>query len=295
MTFLTNLPIKREEEIAELAEFIAEEYGAAGRVDPLSIAKRKKISFSFGHYEEAFDGMLECENKSFHIYCNIDRVGEYYEPRAKFTIAHELGHYFIDEHRNALLSNFASPHPSICEHESEMPIEREADCFASYLLMPRPYFKSKAHALPIGMKGILALKWYFNTSITSTALRYVGLNIRPFLFLLWRKNQIIRAHSSCPEIMDLFGDLIVQRKILPSSSATIQALSGARAREDKFFESEISADHWFESPKEHTLVDVLLYEQSISLGKYGAITLLIPNEETVSHLNEKFILQGKAV
>jgi len=293
MTFLTNLPSHREEEIAELAEFIAQEYGAAGRVDPLSIAKRKKISFSFGHYDDAFDGMLEHENKSFHIYCNIDRVGEYYEPRARFTFAHELGHYFIDEHRNALLSGFAPAHPSICEYESEVQIEREADCFASYLLMPRPYFKSKAHALPVGLKGILALKWYFNTSITSTALRYVSLNIRPFLLLLWRNNEIIRTYASCKNIMDAFGNLAIQRRNLPSTSPTIKALSGLRAGEDKFFDAKVAARHWFHPDIAEYLFKTELLEQSISLGKHGAITLLFANEETIEQITEQFNLQGK--
>ena len=56
-------------------------------------------------------GMLEhrggrpaCWSGGWHIYCNLDCVGQKDSPRARFTLAHELGHYYIDEHRNALVA-----------------------------------------------------------------------------------------------------------------------------------------------------------------------------------------------
>jgi hypothetical protein len=39
-TFLIDSALSRADEIAELAEFIAEEYGTNGRVEPLSIARK---------------------------------------------------------------------------------------------------------------------------------------------------------------------------------------------------------------------------------------------------------------
>src|SRR5687768_12192057 len=111
----TQLSPAREQEIAELAEAIAEEYFPAARVDPLAIVKTKGISISFGHYGDSFDGLLEHLHGRFHIYANLNCIDYTDSPRARFTLGHELGHYFIDEHRNALASGLAPSHPSICE------------------------------------------------------------------------------------------------------------------------------------------------------------------------------------
>jgi len=126
----------RKEEIAELAETVADEHCPTGRVDPVLIAKAKGITLSFGRYEDAFDGLLEHCCGRFHIYCNLDRVERAGSPRARFTLSHELGHFYIDEHRNALKAGRAPSHPSFCDYESKNPVEQEADHFASCLLMP---------------------------------------------------------------------------------------------------------------------------------------------------------------
>jgi hypothetical protein len=52
----------------------------------------------------------------FHIYCNLDRENLPSSPRARFTLSHELGHYFIDEHQNNLASGQVRPHPSAAEN-----------------------------------------------------------------------------------------------------------------------------------------------------------------------------------
>src|SRR3989442_9325036 len=135
-----KLSAVREQEIAELAEAIAEEYFPNARVDPLAIVKTKGITISFGHYGDSFDGLLEHRHGRFHIYANLNRIDHTDSPRARFTLGHELGHYFIDEHRNALAEGLAPSHPSICEYESDLPVEREADHFSSNLLMPTTRF-----------------------------------------------------------------------------------------------------------------------------------------------------------
>lgn len=58
----------------------------------------------------------------------------------RFTLAHELGHYFIDQHRRGLEEGKVRSHGSVVEFESELPIEQEADTFAASLLMPRERF-----------------------------------------------------------------------------------------------------------------------------------------------------------
>ena len=108
----------RKTEFSELAEFIADEYCSGDLVTPLDIIKAKKITYSEGNYRKSFDGMIEHAFGKFHIYLNLDRVGHAYTPRARFTLAHELGHFFIDEHRNALSKGNVPSHPSFNNFQS---------------------------------------------------------------------------------------------------------------------------------------------------------------------------------
>src|SRR3972149_5886641 len=52
----------------------------------------------------------------------------------RFSIAHELGHYFIEGHPEALLTS--GIHQSRADFVSDDPFEQEADIFAAALLMP---------------------------------------------------------------------------------------------------------------------------------------------------------------
>lgn len=88
-------------EIENLAEFIADTYCPDEMVDPEIIAIKNGITYSYGHYEDAFDGMLEFVSGDFHIYVNLDTLKKQDHPRARFTFSHELGHYYIDDHRNS--------------------------------------------------------------------------------------------------------------------------------------------------------------------------------------------------
>lgn len=274
-TLLVDAALSRTDEIADLAEFIAEEYGSNGRVDLLGIARRKNITHSFGYYRDTFDGMLEFQNGRFHIYCNLSRVGQYNSARARFTIAHELGHYFIDEHRNALQSGFAPAHLSICEYESDNLVEREADWFASNLLMPKAFFVKVAQENSLGMKGILALQQHFQTSLTSTALRYAQVGIVPCLVMKWEfQKGLIWQHASPHTLLSELPPPISKTQKLPENSPTLWALMNARAPAEGFFSAKMTAATWFPSLRDSNLRDAVCIEQAIRVGKFGVITLL---------------------
>src|SRR5438067_1156661 len=104
---------ERGRDIIDLAEAVSEEYVLpSGKLEPLTITDAKDITISFSRYSNSFDGMLEHRAGRFHIYCNLDRLDNSDSPRARFTLCHELGHYFIDDHRNALASGKAPSHLS---------------------------------------------------------------------------------------------------------------------------------------------------------------------------------------
>lgn len=118
------------------------------------------------------------------IFINISRnsVGS---ARARFTLGHEYGHYFIDEHRNALAAG-KPPHPSFTDRPAENPAEHEANLFSSHLLMPAKAFRAALAKTPRCVDGICKLANEFNVSVQSAALRYVAGCGRPCAMVMFR-------------------------------------------------------------------------------------------------------------
>ena len=91
----------------------------------------------------------------------------------RFSIGHELGHYFLEEHPEAVLKT--GVHQSQAGFVSKDRYEREADIFAASLLMPEDLFKEEIGGVSEGMDAIKSLANIANTSITATAFRYAEL------------------------------------------------------------------------------------------------------------------------
>jgi len=63
-----------------------------------------------------------------------------HSPRVRYSFAHELGHYFIDEHRWELLNSGYLAHVPDIPLLSQHIYEKESEFFASCLLMPLSRF-----------------------------------------------------------------------------------------------------------------------------------------------------------
>jgi len=276
-----RLPKAREDEIAEFAEFIANDYCPTTIVEPETILERNGISFSYGDYGDAFDGMLECKDRRFHAYCNSGRESPRGSPRARFTLAHELGHYFIDEHRNALLSG-VDPHYSQTEYESSSPVEMEADAFASNLLLPRSRFLAEGKRAPLGLAGVIALSRHFATSITATAIRYTREELVPCTIIKWDEDGFCWKWFSPETFRAGFRKTIETRMDLPPDSATALVFSGAIPENSEIHQRGSTASLWFPFLTESSSRSVILHEEALSLGRFGVLTLLYPDGGTYS-------------
>ncbi len=105
-----------------------------------------------------------------------DRFGILYATHIKspgfqrFSISHELGHYYLEGHVEAVLKNGA--HASHAGFVSADRYEREADQFAAALLMPEGAFRSAMRGSGTGMRVIERLSALAETSLPATAFRY---------------------------------------------------------------------------------------------------------------------------
>ncbi len=185
-----SLPAARKRQLSELAEFLADDYCPGRLVEPEAIAKAEGLTFSFGHYEKAFDGLIEHYRDRFHIYINLDRLEHQYSPRARFTFAHELGHFYIDEHRNALASGQTPVHPSFTNFQSTNVVEREADFFAACLLLPEGRVKTDCFRRKFSFRILEELAAKYQTSLTSTAIRFAEIGNHPLLVVYVKNGKV---------------------------------------------------------------------------------------------------------
>ncbi|MCP4754255.1 MAG: ImmA/IrrE family metallo-endopeptidase [Proteobacteria bacterium] len=265
---------ERRREIADLAEAVSEEFCGAGPVDLAQVAYQKGISTSFGAYGNGFDGMLECRDGRFHIFCNLDRLGSPDSPRARFTMAHELGHYYIDGHRNLLASGNIPPHLSRCEFESSQLAEQEADHFAANLLMPESRFRKAGKGREPGFECILELVKEFGTSLTSTAVRYVSLDMWPAALIKWHWRGYRWKSFSSSMFRRHFSQMFEVPEKLTADCATLKALAQQPPPDCGYFSSGTLSSAWFPFVKIDDFLDVVLVEEAVPMGRYGALTML---------------------
>jgi len=91
----------------------------------------------------------------------------------RFSVAHELGHYFLPGHVDQVLKD--GFHVSRAGFVTADPYELEADHFAAGLLMPSAPFRKAMDAVDPGLDALSAIADRCEASLTATAIRYAEL------------------------------------------------------------------------------------------------------------------------
>jgi len=182
----------RNKKISELANFIVSDYFKNNHTNLKKILIEENISIIYDHYENYFDGLLVFEPEKFYIHLNNDKGNHESSKRSRFSIAHELGHYFIPEHHQSIIDGTFKCHPSkFRTHQSNL-IEQEADYFAACLLMPSKKFKEACYRKPFSLKLIEELSKKFNVSRLSTLLRFIDVDAGTYpLMISFYRNRLL--------------------------------------------------------------------------------------------------------
>ena len=134
---------------------------------PRKIAKGLGILVWERDADSGYDGYLISADGNWGIMLNSSIRSK---ARKRFTVAHELGHYYIDYHDGTNYQCFGrdigSISPSIRQDE------REANEFAVELLMPDEAFRKDIQQRDISLNAINSIAAKYGTSMTSTAIRY---------------------------------------------------------------------------------------------------------------------------
>ena len=171
---------------AEQAEALLERLGmTSAPINPVQVAASEEplLILKSGDYRDRFDGRLEYHTRRnrFILFYNTKYNGlaeAGLHPRTRFSIAHELGHYFLDEHHDYLVHGGGS-HGSKSEFFSHVLTEREADAFAAALLMPKRLMRPMVNSGELTLRRIDELARHFHTSNVSTAIEAVKLSHFP--------------------------------------------------------------------------------------------------------------------
>jgi len=121
-----------------------------------------------------------------------------YRNQKRFAQAHELGHYEL--HRDRATKVICDNEKSFLDYHQKGSQEVEANEFASELLMPRKFFKEYVNNKPFNLDLIRDIADYFETSITSTAIKYTdfGHEYIGIVFSQDGKIKWVQVHPNLP-------------------------------------------------------------------------------------------------
>ena len=247
-------------EAAEGARQLLRELNIQGiPIQPREIAEQLQIVVWEREMESQYDGCLMRVGDTWGILLNNLIQSQ---SRKNFTIAHELGHYYLErgqisatDHKDPV-AEFAPQHR--CQREdlrgfdSHRLEEQRANQFAVELLMPSPIFRADAADLPeIGLPAIDALAEKYSTSLTSTAIRYTRLSSHVCAIVLSEGGQIkyfaysdrFRQNSDCY--------LAKGKPLHPNSVAAL--LAKASLTKVKERQVKVPLSHWCSTQSDQPL------------------------------------------
>jgi hypothetical protein len=244
-------------------------------VDPFAIAREEGIELAPGRYGEGFDARIKYvrAESTFILFYKEPRHGPT-EGRVRFSIGHELGHYYLPHHRRHLLEG--QSHNSVTDFRSRDPFEVEADAFSSSLLMPHDLF-----AAELSRRGLkhcnladfcMLSEQAFLTSLTSLVRRYAEFDWEPCSMIISESGRVKWSKQS-DGMRGLGMGYVAPGTPVPGNTPTAkwwaecERGTGADRKEGK-----TDADLWFERPYRSEL-----WEEVMPLGRTGlTLTFLVP-------------------
>jgi hypothetical protein len=189
----------------------------------------------------------------------------------RFSVAHELGHYFLDGHIDYVLPKGSQVHTSHAGFVSGDPYELEADNFAAGLLMPDRPFKRALEKCEPGFATVESMAKLCRTSLTATAIRYAELTDDAVAVVVSTGSTIDYCRLS-GTIKSLRGlNWLRKGSTVPMNTATgrLNGKPDCVARGERV-EDEIDIMDWLGGVR-----SVKALEEVIGLGSYGKTLTVI--------------------
>jgi Zn-dependent peptidase ImmA (M78 family) len=271
-----------QQKAGQQADALVRRLGLSQPIDPLKIAKDEYPILRAGgrDFGNRFDGKLRfiadkrcfvlMYNTKYDASCSAGR----HHPRTRFSVAHELAHYYLDHH-HAYLSHGGRTHPSINEFRSKLTIEREADAFAASLLLPTHLVSPIVNQGEPSVARLEHIAAEFETSLVSTAIRSVQLSHFPCALAGIRDGSVAWMFPS---------ESLIDAGIYPRKGALPR---NARSRWAEFqvggtdrSEDEGRIGEWFQTYDRDHLDQILLTEEYVPSQILGTLLVLLALDES---------------
>ncbi|UYQ92851.1 ImmA/IrrE family metallo-endopeptidase [Chitinophaga horti] len=240
MISVTEHQILKETQI--ISKYLAYRYCNNVSTNLLEICEEEALHIISDDYKEYFDGMLVWDSSDFHIHLNTAKGNLPSTKRGRFTLAHELGHYFIDAHRESLKSGTLPSHPSHQSLIHNTLMERQADHFAACLLMPEERLRAMTGGRKFSLDIIKELSKSFDVSLTAALLRFLEVGTHDIMIVFSQDNIVKWTKRS-----DRFPKLANKFKIGGALPPTSVAGESFLKMDAKYTTVEpVSLDDWFE-------------------------------------------------
>lgn len=153
-----------------------------------------KIAAIKGHNLTGIDGMLTQSRKANEWFILYDESVAS-KGRINFTIAHEFGHYLL--HRKTE-SNFECSQSKILGYGNKqyIQIEKEANIFASYLLMPIDDYRNQISGNELSLELLSHCARRYDVSMTACVLKWIQFTEETAIVVLSRDDFILWSYPS---------------------------------------------------------------------------------------------------
>lgn len=254
-------------------------------IDPIEIAESLGIVVEPKCTEDGVSGMLIRVGNEFGIVYATHIESEGFR---RFSVAHEIGHFRIPGHIDAVLEH-GQIHESHAGFVAGDKYEREADEFAATLLMPSKLFVREMRSHGDGLQAVRGLAEKCVTSLPAAAIRYVQLAEVPVAMVVSTDACIDYCFMSDP--MRGFDGLLWPRKgqQLPVDSETEEFnLAPQNISASERAASEVDLRVWFGGRRE-----IPGREEVVGLGRYGKTLTILSSEIFVDDEDENHQLEER--
>jgi Zn-dependent peptidase ImmA (M78 family) len=234
------------------------------RIDVNELARSLKLAV-FEVHTDSFDGALLCSRNrlSGRILVNAAMRED---GRKRFTVAHEIGHFII--HRERQIS--CLPSDIARWEDGRANPERQADSFASELLLPSAEILKQIGDQWPSFQLVISLAEFFGASLTATSRKYCEVAPQECA-VVWSVGGIIKWMHPASR----FRHWVTTGSALSSSSIARRMLDGENFPQGM---QEIPAEAWISSF--YLPEGASLWEESRSMPNYkGCLSLLWAKRE----------------
>ena len=185
------------------------------------------------------------------------------EGRKRFVVAHELGHFELHQ-QEANLFKCKEEYFELWRKQNPV-VEREANVFASELLMPGRMFAEAASGMAPNLDSVKELSERFATTLTATSLRFLDFTPESCAVVCSQEGVVKWCKST-----STFGQWIPPGQVLSEKTYAYDFFHGGSLPQGT---QEVFASAWF--PEARLKNGTTIQEHSLGMPNYGTVLTLL--------------------